>query len=127
MRAPDVRDLEGLPPSTRKLVTKLVKSEVARLLAEERAKNNRVTIVVFSGDLDKVIASLVIATGAASMGMDVSMFFTFWGLSVLRRTRKLAGKGVLTRAMSLLTPKGLEALGVSKLNFGGAGALALKR
>src|SRR5882762_10040507 len=95
----DEREIRALPAAARALVKKLVREEVARALAADRAATNRATLIVFSGDLDKVIASLVIATGAASMGMDVSMFFTFWGLTVLRRKRRLRGKDVLTRAM----------------------------
>jgi len=94
----------------------------------ERTVGNRATIVVFSGDLDRVMAALVIATGAASMGMEVSMFFfTFWGLSVLKKERQLAGKNVLEKAFSVMTPPGIGGLGVSKMNFAGAGALMLRK
>jgi peroxiredoxin family protein len=93
----------------------------------ERTVGNRATIVVFSGDLDKVMAALVIATGAASMGMEVSMFFTFWGLSVLKKERQLGGKGLLEKAFSVMTPAGIGGLGVSKMNFAGAGALMLRK
>jgi peroxiredoxin family protein len=93
----------------------------------ERTVGNRATIVVFSGDLDRVMAALVIATGAASMGMEVSMFFTFWGLSVLKKERQLGGKNVLEKAFSVMTPAGIGGLGVSKMNFAGAGALMLRK
>ena len=56
--------------------------------------SNRATIVVFSGDLDKQIAAFVIASGAAAMGMDVSMYFTFWGLSALKTKTSLKGKNI---------------------------------
>jgi len=104
---------------------KELKEEIDGL--RERTVGNRVTMVVFSGDLDRVIASLVIATGAASMGLEVSMFFTFWGLAVLKKERQLAGKNVLEKAFSLMTPAGIGGLGVSKMNFAGAGALMLRR
>jgi len=128
---PAARTLEAIPAGLRATVRALVKEEVARALAAQKERaparaSNRATLIVFSGDLDRVIASLVIATGAASMGMDVSMFFTFWGLSVLRRRRRFAGKDALARALTLLTPNGLESLGVSRGNFGGAGARALR-
>ena len=93
----------------------------------ERTVGNRVTMVMFSGDLDRVMAALVIATGAASMGMEVSMFFTFWGLSVLKKERGLAEKSVLEKAFSVMTPAGIPGLGVSKMNFAGAGALMLRK
>jgi peroxiredoxin family protein len=53
-------------------------------------------MIVFSGDMDKVLASFVIATGAVAMGMDVVMFFTFWGTPVLRDKKKnVGGKDVM--------------------------------
>src|SRR5262245_10755179 len=122
-------------PADQAQIEALVVQEVERrigdlrreLKAEIGAVGNRVTMVVFSGDLDRVMASLVIATGAASMGMDVSMFFTFWGLAVLKKERRLAGKNVLEKAFSMMTPVGIGGLGVSKMNFAGAGALMLRR
>ena len=104
---------------------KELKEEIDAL--RDRTVGNRVTMVVFSGDLDRVMAALVIATGAASMGMEVSMFFTFWGLSVLKKERRLAGKRVLEQAFSAMTPAGTRGLGVSKMNFAGAGAAMLRK
>jgi peroxiredoxin family protein len=130
----------GLDPADRREVEAMVVQEVERRLGDlrkelkeevealrERTVGNRVTMVVFSGDLDRVMAALVIATGAASMGMEVSMFFTFWGLSVLKKGRQLAGKNVLEKAFSVMTPAGIRGLGVSKMNFAGAGALMLRK
>ena len=130
MRKPRPAALDALPPEIQEAIRAHVREEVDRALAERAdlaRASNRVTMVVFSGDLDKVIASMVIATGAAAMGMQVSMFFTFWGLNVLRRGRRLRGKGVLTRAMALLTPAGIKALGVSRLHMAGAGPHVLRR
>jgi peroxiredoxin family protein len=62
------------------------KVEPATALAElQETKPDRVTIVVLSGDMDRVMAAFIIATGAAAMGMQVTMFFTFWGLNAIRR------------------------------------------
>lgn len=97
-----------------------LESKVAAL--EPRTVGNRATIVVFSGDLDKVLASLVIATGAATMGLEVSMFHTFWGLMPLRKKRSLEGKNLLEKALNMMTPAGLGELSPSQLSFGGAGA-----
>lgn len=88
--------------------------------------DDRVSIVVFSGDLDKVLASFVIATGAAASGMEVSMFFTFWGLSALRKQRSMKGKSLFQKMFGLMTPVGTRGLGVSKMNFGGIGAKMLR-
>ena len=129
-----------LSPADRAQLEALVIQEVERRVGDlrkelkeevdvlrERTVGNRATMVVFSGDLDRVMAALVIATGAASMGLEVSMFFTFWGLSVLKKERRLGGKHLLEKAFSVMTPSGIQGLGVSKMNFAGAGALMLRK
>ena len=87
------------------------------------------TIIVFSGDFDKVMAAFIIANGAAAMDDDVTMFFTFWGLNALRRPERVsaAGKSPLQRAFGFLMPRGPGRLGLSQLNFGGAGPRLMKR
>ena len=80
------------------------------------------TIVVFSGDLDKAIASFIIATGAASMGRKVTMFFTFWGLNVLRKPKRVkVSKGLLDRMFGMMMPRGSTKLGLSRMNMAGIG------
>jgi len=88
---------------------------------------HRVTLVVFSGELDRHLAALVIATGAAAMGMSVSIFYTFWGLSALKKARVFKGKTLKERMFAALTPKGLSRLPVSRMNFGGIGRGLLKK
>jgi peroxiredoxin family protein len=88
--------------------------------------DNRVSIIVFSGDLDRVLPAFVIATGAAAVGMEVSLFFTFWGLNALKKRRDLSGKGFLEKMFALMTPAGTQSLGVSKMNFFGIGAKMLR-
>ncbi|MHB8158834.1 MAG: DsrE/DsrF/DrsH-like family protein [Desulfocucumaceae bacterium] len=90
--------------------------------------SNKKTIVMFSGDLDKAMAGLIIANGAAAMGDDVTMFFTFWGLNILRKPEKMAiKKGFLEGMFGWMMPRGSEKLGLSKMNFGGMGALMMKK
>ncbi len=91
-----------------------------------QAPENRLSMVVFSGDLDRVLAAFVIASGAAASGMETSMFFTFWGLTALRRRRESKGKTLLQKLMGWMTPVGSRGLGVSKMNFGGVGAKMLR-
>lgn len=84
--------------------------------------NDDKTMVVFSGDLDKAIASLIIANGAASMGKKVTMFYTFWGLNVLRRPEKVnVKKDFMSRMFSSMMPRGTQKLGLSKMNMFGMG------
>ena len=94
---------------------------------EQVLPEDKVAIVVFSGDLDRVLASFVIATGAAAMGQEVSMFFTFWGLSVLKRDSSLAGKSLFEKMMAVMTPGSTRDLPVSKMNYFGIGAKMLRK
>ena len=103
-----------------------IKQELADL--RERVPDNRLTMVVFSGDLDKIMASMIIGTGAVAMGLEVSMFFTFWGLSALKkRSAKRHQRDFYERMFAAMTPTGTQAMGVSKLNFGGMGAIMLRK
>ncbi|MCS7082397.1 MAG: DsrE/DsrF/DrsH-like family protein [Bacteroidetes bacterium] len=87
---------------------------------------NRVAIICFSGNLDKAMAALIIATGAASMGMQVSVFFTFWGLSVIKNHATLRGKRFTEKLFSLMLPQNMRQLGPSQMNFGGIGARMMR-
>jgi len=81
--------------------------------------SNKLSMIVFSGDLDKVMAAFVIATGAVAMGMDVVMFFTFWGTPVLRDKNKGAGnKDLMGTMFGAMLPKGTNAVKLSKMNMG---------
>jgi peroxiredoxin family protein len=87
------------------------------------------TIILFSGDFDKVMAALIIANGAAAMGDDVTIFCTFWGLNILRKTTKVAAgkKSFLQNAFGRMMPKGTKHLGLSKMSFAGAGAPMMRK
>lgn len=88
---------------------------------------NDKTIVVFSGDLDKAIASFIIANGAAAMDRKVTMFFTFWGLNILRRSNKVkVKKNLIEKMFGKMMPKGSDKLGLSRMNMGGMGAFMIK-
>lgn len=86
------------------------------------------TIIVFSGDLDKVLASFIIANGAAAMGRPVTMFFTFWGLTALRKEKKQPVKKSLMESMfGAMLPRGSKKLKLSKMNMGGMGTAMMKK
>jgi len=94
---------------------------------EESQPDDMVALIVFSGDLDRVLAAFVIATGAAALGQEVSMFFTFWGLGVLKKESNLAGKGLFEKMMSIMSPSNSTQLPVSKMNYFGVGAKMLRQ
>lgn len=84
-------------------------------------KNDK-TLVVFSGDLDKAIAAFIIANGAASMGRKVTVFFTFWGLNILRKAQRAKlRKDFLSRMFGMMMPRGSGKLKLSRMNMAGAG------
>ncbi len=103
----------------------------ARLAQVESAPTmdieNRLSMVVFSGDFDKAMAAFIIATGAAAMGLEVSMFFTFWGLSVVKKQKVFEGKNVLEKGFTAMLPAGANNLGLSKMNFFGAGTAIMHK
>ncbi len=91
-------------------------------------KKDEKTIVVFSGDLDKAIAAFIIANGATSMGSKVNMFFTFWGLNVLRKDTHInVKKDFMAKMFSAMMPRGSKKLGISKMNMGGMGSKMIRR
>jgi len=88
---------------------------------------DRKTIIVFSSDLDKAMAAFTIAAGALAMGSEVTMYFTFWGLNILRKSQKVTvKKDLVERVFSAVMPRGPERLGISKMNYGGLGARVMR-
>lgn len=88
------------------------------------------TIILFSGDFDRVMAAFIIANGAAAMGDDVTIFATFWGLNIFRKDEKVSSDGkktFLQKAFGGMMPKGTKKLGLSKMNFAGAGAPLMRK
>lgn len=96
---------------------------------EQKISNNRnKTLIVFSDDLDKALASFVIANGAASMGNKVSMFFTFWGLNILKKPAKTKiKKDFMGYMFGKMMPKSANKLKLSKMNMFGMGSILMKK
>jgi len=88
---------------------------------------DKCSLVVFSGDLDKVLAAFVIATGAVAMGMDAVMFFTFWGTPMLRdKAKSVGGKDIMSKMFGAMLPKGTSQTKLSQMNMGGMGTAMMK-
>src|SRR4030066_473205 len=91
------------------------------------AEKEKLTIVVFSGELDKALAAFILATTGASMGMDVTMFFTFWGLNIIKKNEGgMTGKGFKQKMFSLLNKGGTNRLKLSKFHMLGLGTWMMK-
>lgn len=104
--------------------TKAHKNSCAQDLSSKEGK----TMVVFSGDLDKVLASFIIANGAAAMERPVTMFFTFWGLNALRKPNKVkVNKTFIEKMFGMMMPRGSQNLKLSKMNMAGMGTAMMKK
>jgi peroxiredoxin family protein len=89
---------------------------------------SELSMIVFSGDLDKVLAAFIIANGAAAMDTPVTMFFTFWGLNALRRAEPVSVKKSLVESMfGWMMPRGPNKLTLSNMNMAGMGTLMMKQ
>lgn len=109
----------------KKVITALIQKGGKPAVIENSSGNGQ-TIVVFSNDLDKALAALIIANGAKAAGKDVTLFFTFWGLNILRKPQIRVKKGIIDKMFGLMMPEGAEKLTLSKMNMLGAGSLMMK-
>lgn len=111
--------LPSLDADTKKYIDELVETKVAERLGTQA--DNRATLLVFSGEMDKLLSAFVVATGAVSMGMEVSMYFTFWGLVALRKKTLYRGKSFTDKLMSAMLPGTVGSVGTSNMNMFGMG------
>jgi len=82
----------------------------------------KVTVIVFSGELDKALTAFNIAIGAASMGMEVSMFFTFWGLNIIKKNEgSIKSRGIMRKMLNFMNRGGSKRLPLSKFHMLGLG------
>jgi peroxiredoxin family protein len=93
----------------------------------EKGTKDQLSMVVFSGDLDKILAAMIIATGATAMDMQVKLFFTFWATAALRDPKKKAeGKTFMGKMFGMMLPKGKNKLKLSKMHMMGMGSSMIK-
>ncbi len=100
------------------------------LTNEKQLQAKAVSMVIFSGDLDKLLAAFIIANGAAAMDVPVTMFFTFWGINALRREAPVQTqekKTFVEKMFGRMMPRGPKNVKLSKMNMGGLGTMLLKR
>jgi peroxiredoxin family protein len=102
---------------------------VGKMIAERDDRDpNMMTLVAFSGDLDRIWPTTILATTGAAGGMDVAVFFTFWGLfSLVKEEKRLTGDNWMTKGLSLMNRGSAEHAGLSKLNMFGGGAMMMRK
>lgn len=88
-------------------------------------EKKKITMIVFSGDMDKAMAAFIIATGAAASGIAVTMFFTFWGLQTIKKSVR-TGRSFFGKMLGWML-KDIDGIGPSKMNFGGVGRWMFKK
>ena len=111
----------GVVAATIRKQEKTASCEISRNNADNK------TLIVFSDDLDKALASFVIANGAASTGKKVTMFFTFWGLNVIKKQHKpTVTKDIFGKMFGWMLPTHSGKLKLSKMNMGGAGSWMMR-
>jgi peroxiredoxin family protein len=101
-----------------------LKERVGKL---ETGTKDQLSMVVFCGDLDKILAALIISTGAAAYDMKVKLFFTFWAISALRDPKKTGkGKNLMEKMFGMMLPRGAGKVKLSNMNMGGMGTAMIK-
>ncbi len=135
-------DLTEMPAEWRDEIQKLIASEVDSRMGEfskalesmqsklssvsDEAKEDRATLVVFSGEMDTLFAACTIASGAAAMGMEVSMYFTFWGLNAIRTGKSFKDKTLGEKMVACMLPGGPASVPTSRMNMAGLGPMFFK-
>lgn len=113
-----------MPEELEKQIEEL-KSQLETLAGNQ--PENKISMIVFSGDLDKALAAFIIGTGSVAMGLEVVMFFTFWGTPLLRDKNKQAGgKDLMGTMFGAMLPKGTGGAKLSKMNMAGMGTAMMK-
>jgi peroxiredoxin family protein len=112
-------------PNDLEAQVQLLEKQMKKMQANQQ--NDQLSIVVFSGDLDKVLAAMIIATGARAMDMEVKLFFTFWATTMLRdKKKKVKGKDFISKMFGFMLPKGSKQLKLSQMHMAGMGTAMIR-
>ena len=105
------------------LTAKVAELDSQLMDIKTRVPENQVSIILLSGEFDKAVAAFIMANGAIAMGMEVTMYFTFWGCSVIKKGKRLKGKTFPNKLINLMIPGSSKDLPPSRMSFGGLGRL----
>ncbi len=99
----------------------------SRMAGLENRNKDQLSIAIVSGDMDRILAAMIIALAAAAMDTEVKLFFSFWSLSALRDpVKKAGGKNIMSKMFGMMLPNGRNKLKLSKLNMAGMGPVMIK-
>jgi len=115
--------LDKINPVELELNNRLSSLENELQQLKKKVPDDKVSIILLSGDFDKAVAAFFMANGAVAMGMEVTMFFTFWGCTVIKKGRKLKGKKLTHKLINLMLPGSSKDLAPSKMSYGGLGRI----
>jgi peroxiredoxin family protein len=109
----------------------LLKTEIetlrSRVTSLENSRKDQLSMAIVSGDMDKILAAMVISLAAAAMDTHVKLFFSFWSLSALRdKNKKAKGKDFISKMFGMMLPKGKNSLKLSNMNMAGMGPVMIK-
>jgi len=118
---------DTMAPTTYDEMLEVMRAELAAH-EHESAKHSKLVIFAWSGDLDRLWPTFILATTAAAMGMQTTVFFTFWGLFPLVKNEvRITGENWMQKMMSMMNRGGTDHLALSKMNFAGAGPAMMKK
>jgi peroxiredoxin family protein len=122
-----MQNIEQKPETMQNIEEQLAALQSRIEVLDKKAPDDKLSMIVFSGDLDKALASFIIATGAVAMGLEAVMFFTFWGTPLLRaKNKKVGGKDTMGKMFGTMLPKGTSEVKLSKMNMAGMGTAMMK-
>ena len=101
--------------------------QTLNLKVNQEALKDKISMIVFSGEFDKLVAAFIIAAGAAAMGTEVVMFFTFWGLTALTKKARVRDKSFIHRMLGFMLPRGTAQAKTSHFNMGGIGPALFRK
>lgn len=119
--APPAPDVEVLATRLQRLEDEVTSLRARLAATEAKLPDNSLALCLVSGDFERAMTALMLATTAASMAMDVSVFFAFWGVQAIKRSRRFRGKRSIEKALTAVISRDIGGLPSQKLNFGGLG------
>jgi peroxiredoxin family protein len=108
------------------LKDRLTELEARVSTVEANVPEDKLSMVIMSGDMDKLLASFIIATGGAVMYEKVVMFFTFWSIPALKDPKKTVSKDAVSKMFEVMLPHGAAGTKLSRMNMGGLGKAMIK-